>query len=268
MRSGNVLRITGWGWPRWVPASAPNGGLDVGALTARDPAVRRAAIDHIQTGMDVCAGLGGERIFFFFGQDGCDYPLEIDYGQAWDWLVEGLSAVVAHRRDVQVCLEYKPFEPRRHILVSNVGTTLHLVRQVTTGQLGVVLDTGHALLAGESLGESVLLLNQAERLAHVHFNDNDGKWDDDLVAGTVHLLPFVEAIYWLKRVGYAGWQSLDLYPYRENPDWAVADSIRFLRHLDRLVDDIGVDTITTWLQHEGAQAWRQISQRALGIRQD
>ena len=46
-----------------------------GTLTSRDPAVRRAAIDRVKAGMDVCAELGGNQIMFFLGQDGCDYSL-------------------------------------------------------------------------------------------------------------------------------------------------------------------------------------------------
>jgi len=237
-----------------------------GALTSRDPAVRGAAIAHVRAGMDVCAALGGERIYFFLGQDGCDYALEVDYEDAWNWMVEGVREIASHRRDVEVCLEYKPFEPRRHIFLSDVGTALHLVREVNLDHVGVVLDMGHALIAGENLGESVWLLHRANRLAFVHFTDNYGAWDDDMIVGSVHLMPFVEAIYWLKRVGYAGWYSLDLFPYREDPDVTVSQSINFLKRLDALIEDIGLEKITALLQHgDGALSLREVMRRALGV---
>jgi sugar phosphate isomerase/epimerase len=237
-----------------------------GALTARDPAVRREAVSRVKSGLDICGELGGDRIFFFLGQDGCDYPLEVDYQDAWGWMIEGLQEIAAHRSDIQICLEYKPNEPRRHIFLSNAGTALHLVTSVGQPHVGVLFDTGHAFMAQENLGESVFLLAQAERLFHVHFNDNYGKWDDDMVVGSIHLMPFVEAVYWLKRVGYDGWRSLDLFPFREDPDVAVLQSIRFIQRVDTLIDEIGMDTMADLIrQNDGAIATRELSLRLLGV---
>jgi xylose isomerase len=232
-----------------------------GTLTNRDPAVRRVAIDRVQAGMDVCAELGCDQVNFFLGQDGCDYALEVDYEDAWNWLIESLAEMAAHRRDIKVCIEYKAFEPRRHIFLNNVGITLHLIDQVGADNLGAVFDVGHAMMAGENLGESIYLLSRAHKLFHVHFTDNYRAWDDDLIVGSVHFVPFVEAVYWLKRVGYTGWQSLDLYPYREDPDIAVIQSITFLRQLNNLVEQIGMQTITDLLQqNDGGRALQEIYQ--------
>ena len=84
----------------------------------------------------------------------------------------------------------------------------------------------------------------------MHFNDNYGRWDDDMVVGSVHLMPFVEAVYWLKRVGYAGWRSLDLFPYREDPDIAVLQSIRFIQRVDALIDEMGIGALTDLIRQQ------------------
>ncbi len=200
------------------------------------------------------------------GQDGCDYSLEVDYEDAWNWIVEGVSEIAAHRQDIKVCLEYKPFEPRRHIFLNNVGISLYLIDQVGADNLGVVFDAGHAMMAGENLGESIYLLSRAQRLFHIHFTDNYRNFDDDMIVGSVHFLPFVEAIYWLKRVNYTGWQALDLYPYREDPDVAVIQSIKLLKRMDALVDEIGLETITQLLHHrDGGHSLGQIYERLFGI---
>lgn len=237
-----------------------------GALTSRDGQVRRAAKDRIKAGMDMCAELGGDRIYFFLGQDGCDYSLEVDYEDAWNWMIEGIAEIAAHRRDINVCLEYKPFEPRRHIFLNNVGTALHLIDQVGSDNLGVVFDAGHAMMAGENLGESIYLLSRAKRLFHIHFTDNYRVFDDDMIVGSVHFLPFVEAVYWLKRVGYTGWQSLDLYPYREDPDVAVVQSIKLLKRLDALVEEIGLEAITQLVrQGDGGRSLGRVYEQFFGI---
>jgi sugar phosphate isomerase/epimerase len=238
-----------------------------GTLTSRDPAVRQTAIDRVKAGMDVCAELGGDQIMFFLGQDGCDYSLEVDYEEAWSWMAESIVEMAAHRSDVKICLEYKPFEPRRHIFLNDVGTALHLVGTVDADHVGIVLDTGHALMAGEFLGESIWLLHHARRLYHFHFNDNYRGWDDDMIVGSIHFMPFLEAIYWLKRIGYSRWISLDLFPYREDPDIAVTESIVFLKRLDEIVDEIGMKTIAELLhQNDGARTLRLINRHVLGTK--
>ena len=238
-----------------------------GTLTSRDPTTRQKAIERVKAGMDMCAELGGNQIMFFLGQDGCDYSLEVDYEDAWNWMAESIAEMAAHRSDVRICLEYKPFEPRRHIFMNDVGTTLHIVDRIGAENVRVALDTGHALMAGEVLGESIWLLHRARRLGHFHFNDNYRGWDDDMVVGAVHFMPFLEAIYWLKRIAYSGWMSLDIFPYREDPDMAVTESIAYLKRLDEIVNEIGLDTISELLrQNDGAHSLRVINRHVLGTK--
>jgi xylose isomerase len=86
-----------------------------------------------------------------------------------------------------------------------------------------------------------------------------------MIVGSVHFMPFVESVYWLKRIGYSNWISLDLFPYRENPDLAVTESIAYLRRLDEIVDEIGMEILTELVrQNDGARTLRVINQHVLG----
>ncbi len=90
-----------------------------------------------------------------------------------------------------------------------------------------------------------------------------------MIVGSVHFMPFVEAIYWLKRVGYTGWQSLDLYPYREDPDTAIIQGIKLLKRLDALVDEIGLVKITQLLhQGDGGRSLGLIYEHLFGRLED
>ena len=76
-----------------------------------------------------------------------------------------------------------------------------------------------------------------------------------------------EAIYWLKRIAYSGWMSLDIFPYREDPDMAVTESIAYLKRLDEIVNEIGLDTISELLrQNDGAHSLRVINRHVLGTK--
>ena len=69
----------------------------------------------------------------------------------------------------------------------------------------------------------------------MHFNDNHAMWDDDMIVGTVHTICYIETLYWLDRCEYAGWLSMDQYPYREDAAAAIGESILWLRRFDDIV---------------------------------
>jgi xylose isomerase len=69
----------------------------------------------------------------------------------------------------------------------------------------------------------------------MHFNDNHGSWDDDMIVGSVHSVCYLETLYWLDRCEYRGWLSMDQYPYREDAAGAIGESILWLRQFDRIL---------------------------------
>jgi xylose isomerase len=215
-----------------------------GAFTAHDPGIRRQAIDETKLLTDLARQIGCDTVCIWPGQDGYDYPLQYDYAQAFEWFVEGLRECVDHASDIRFALEYKPKEPRNRSFASTVDRTLLLVNAVNRSNVGVTLDTGHALVGYENPGESVALLQlHARKLFHVHLNDNYRLWDDDLIFGAVHPVEMLEFIYWLGRTDYDSWCSFDQYPYREDPVRAIAESVRWYRVLEAAVvagrDELG-----------------------------
>ena len=113
--------------------------------------------------------------------------------------------------------------------MARAADTLLLATQVGLPNVGVTIDTGHSLVAGENVAEAaVLLATQGGKLFHLHFNDNYRSWDDDMIVGSVHLVEFVELWFWLQELGYQGWYSMDQYPYREDGQGALRASVEFL----------------------------------------
>lgn len=146
---------------------------------------------------EVGASLGLDTVGVWSGADG---P-----GDAWEreGLRQGLAMVVAAAATsgVRVALEYKPATA-----VANAFEALALCDDVAG--LGVLVDTGHALAAGEDPAEVVGLVG--DRLWHLHLGDAaEGEADDDLPVGRLHDFgPFVAA---LDASGYTGAASFDLY---------------------------------------------------------
>jgi hypothetical protein len=67
-------------------------------------------------------------------------------------------------------------------------------------------------------------------------NDNYGFWDDDMIVGSIHTIPYVEFLYWLKVTDYKGWISTDQYPYREDGRNAVNESIQWMVALNSVMN--------------------------------
>jgi len=71
----------------------------------------------------------------------------------------------------------------------------------------------------------------------MHFNDNHGSWDDDMIVGSVHSVVYLELLFWLKKTGYQGWLSMDQYPYREDGAAAIGESILWVRKFEQAVEE-------------------------------
>jgi xylose isomerase len=216
-----------------------------GSYSSPDAATRRHSIDYSKQMAEVAEGLDCDLLNLWPGQDGFDYLLATDYQRQRDWFVEGVREVAEAFPGLRLALEYKPKEPRCFSTLARMADTLLCCREVGRSNVGVCIDTGHSYVAGESVGEAIVhaaragrtdgLDASAGRLLHMHFNDNHGLWDDDMIAGTLHHTTYFETFYWLDRCGYDGWISMDQYPYREDAAEAIGESITWLRRFDEAV---------------------------------
>ncbi len=216
-----------------------------GAFSSKDPAMRRAALEETKEIIDVAKYLGGDLISLWPGQDGYDYHFQGDYIQEHGWFIEGVKQCCLHRPDVKISIEYKPREPRNFSYPSTAATTLLMVKEINEPNCGVTIDYGHSTAAKENVAESVAIIKRyGDRLFHIHMNDNYCMWDDDMITGSVHTIPFIEFFYWLKRTGYEGYISTDQYPYREDGRDACNESVRWFDVFEELVDRIDENEIS------------------------
>ncbi len=50
-------------------------------------------------------------------------------------------------------------------------------------------------------------------------------------------------LYWLKRTGYSGWLTLDIFPYREDGIQSATESIQWIDSILKRIDEVGMHTI-------------------------
>jgi len=135
-------------------------------------------------------------------------------------------------------LEYKPKEPRNHSFLSNVWRSLTLISESGVQNLGVTIDVGHSFEAYEDVAEAAVAAMKRGKLFHLHMNDNWKFWDDDMIAGSIHTIEYIELFWWLKHFGYTGYISTDQYPYREDGKCAVEQSIKWMQAFERAAANI------------------------------
>jgi xylose isomerase len=214
-----------------------------GSLTSDDADVRRQAVHTVKTAMDLSTELGGERINLWLGRDGFDYPFQIDYNLAWNRIVEAVREAASYRPEIKIGIEYKIKEPRNWLLASTASKAVLLANETGKANVGVLLDTGHALWAYENLAEVVCLLSRTDKLVHVHFNDNTRLWDDDLVVGSIHFFEIMEMLYWLDKMDYKGWLSFDPHTKIEDPTRCVEVGIQYLNGMLDVMSQVGIEEI-------------------------
>ncbi|HEX7755171.1 MAG TPA: sugar phosphate isomerase/epimerase family protein [Niabella sp.] len=219
-----------------IPDTFGNPRFGKGSITSIDAAVRREALDYLRQMSEVALRMDCGIVNLWLGQDGYDYLLATDYDQERDWLLEATRTLATEFPALRYALEYKPKEPRNFSYHARMADTLLAAKETGCANVGVTIDTGHSFYAGENVAEAVVLARRAGNLLfHMHFNDNHGSWDDDMIVSSVHFTTYVELLFWLKKTGYEGWISMDQYPYREDAVDAISESILWVKKYEQIV---------------------------------
>ena len=234
-------------------ASLPEFGR--GSITSPIKESRELGWRKIIEAIDMAVVLDCHTVDIWLGQDGYDYPLQVDYKWGWECIIDTVkkAADYAASKDIRLALEYKPREPRTHLFTASAASMLMVVNKVARDNVGVLIDTGHAYMAGENIAESVAICTLGEnKLFYVHLNDNYKVWDDDMMAGSIHPFELIEFLYWLEKVGYMGPLVLDMFPYREDPLKAARESIELVKQIRERIKELDEEKIEEILTNQDA----------------
>lgn len=214
-----------------------------GSFTHKDPGIRAETAQYIKTAMDLASDLGADMISVCPLIDGWDYAFQADHQNQWRWAIETFEEVTAYRSDVKVSIEYKAYESRNHIIMPSMGKTLHFCDRVGAENLGVTMDVGHALIAGECPAAELAMAHDAGRLYYIHFNDNDRGADWDMLPASVHLWQTLETLHYMRRIGFDGWMAYDVFTRTGDNVEAVASTFEIMEDLEKLLDKISFEKI-------------------------
>jgi len=240
--------------------------FQLGSFTHPDPAVRHKAVELGKQATLVAHQLDASYVKFWPGQDGFDYPFQVDYRRLWDYSVEGVRAVAQADPAMQFAIEYKEKEPRTHMFFSSAARTLLAIEDMGVANVGIVFDLGHSFFAKETPADVLQLVSRRGKLVSVELNDNWRDWDDDMAVGSVHLIETLEFLSALRQIHWQGPLLLDQFPFREDPIRAAQASIRTIRGMEKVLDRLDLGALTAAQgQQDALEAQRVVMDALLSV---
>lgn len=137
----------------------------------------------------------------------------------------------AFHHEVGFCFENMFQSGKKRRYCSRVEELIDLVDSFNDPRVGICWDTGHASLAGQKQGESILLVDKRLKCMHIHDNHGVPKQDE-------HLMPYYGSINWdevlsaVRQVGYTNDFAFELkHATQPLPPALREEMLAFLYHL-------------------------------------
>ncbi len=178
-------------------------------LISPEPEGRARRVDFYRKAIEIAVDLDAEIVSLWSGVDHAKAP------EACQWLLEGLleTADAAAQADVRIA-----FEPEPGMLVESAGDGLALVAEMDHPALGLTVDTGHLVVMGEPVGES--LTKAGELLLNVHLDDSVPGKHEHLQFGEGEL-DLAEVFSALNELHYEGPANVELSRHSPEAQQAV-----------------------------------------------
>lgn len=185
-----------------------------------EPRRRGIRIRHTQECLRLARRLGCTNISVPPGG-----PLaDVTRAEAERLFYEGIEQVAPLAEELNVRLLV---EPEPGLMIETTRQFQAFMRGVRSPAVGVNFDIGHFFCAGEDPQEAFETLFQW--VGHVHLEDiASTRVHRHLIAGQ-GAIRFADVLKRMRRLGYTGDVSLELYPYVDTPEEAGRESLAFLK---------------------------------------
>ena len=194
-------------------------------LCSGNDTIWRDSVAYISDSIETAASLGAPLVSVCPGHSLYGQSLE----DAWERLGRGLLAIceLAGARNMRVALE--PADRYETDLMATTIDALRMIDELGCDNLGVLLDTGHAQVVGESAVDAIESLG--DRLYHIHIDDNRRARDQHLVPGEGDF-DFDAFVAALRTADYQGFLCAELsWDYTVDPDDAARATATYMHSL-------------------------------------
>lgn len=189
-------------------------------LTHPDREVRDRTSRYFVDLVDFSADLGGK--FVVVGSPKQRSVLSsVPKDQAWDWAMATLRDAVAQAetRGVTICIE--PLAPTETNFINTAEEAVRLVNQLNSPCCRIILDVKAMCSESKSIPE--IIQSSWPHFSYFHANDKNLKGPG---FGDVDFKPILGE---LKKVGYDGFVSVEVFNFDEGPETIATRSLEYLK---------------------------------------
>lgn len=191
-------------------------------LNHPDEAVRLRTRDHLDSLIHLCGDLGGKVLIFGSPKQRNVHP-GLTREQAWEYARETFTHCGDTAEDAGVYLCIEALAKRETDFVNTITDALRMVRQVDKPHFRAMIDIKAISDDGRPLAE--IIEEAAGHVMHVHVNDADGRGPG---MGATDYCRIPDA---LRKIGYDGYLSVEVFDYKPDPITIARDSLAFLKRI-------------------------------------
>ena len=140
-----------------------------------------------------------------------------------------------------------------------------LIDEIDRPNMGLTLDVGHMLMAGENPGQSIAMVGKRKKLFGIQLNDGYTRLaaEDGLMFGSVHPSMALEIRYQMRRTGFDGHFYFDTFPQRTDPIKEAEYNIRQVKKFWTAAGAIDKANLTEVMKEHDAIGALEIVNEAL-----
>jgi sugar phosphate isomerase/epimerase len=184
--------------------------------------VRELRIKHTLDCINLAEKLGAKNISI---EPGGPIEVSTNRDKYLDLFAMGIRDVLPHAEKKQIKVL---IEPEPELLIESSTEFLNFMKEFNSEFLKLNFDIGHFHCVNED--PSALILKLQAYIEHFHMADIKNRKHFHLIPGHGSI-DFKSVFAKINEIGYNGYVTVELYPYKTNPIYAAVESIKYINSI-------------------------------------
>ena len=189
-------------------------------ITHPDDGVRARTADYLVELVRFCADLGGTRIIVGSPKQRNLEP-GVDHATGWARALAAFRPMIRAAESAGVTVCFEPLAPSETNFINTAKEAIRFVDEIGSRHFRIILDV--KAMSSEAKPIPQIIAESASHVAYFHANDRNLKGPG---FGDTDFKPIAAA---LKKIGYEGFVSVEVFNFDEGPEVIATRSIETLR---------------------------------------
>lgn len=195
------------------------------SLVFEDEKMNQESLEYFKVALDVAKEIGSKYCML-----ACNHPgYARDREEVKKLFIKNMKELVAYAEKIEQIIILEPVTPFEGTIIINSEDVRWALNQIKSPYFKCMLDLACPITYGEPISEYFEKFK--DDIMHIHFIDSTSTSEDHLIPGDGEM-DFERIVSYLKRVGYTGYLSLELFSrYANEPDYAAERGIKVIKEL-------------------------------------